>query len=181
LFFDVNGEALDFRGNVPTWRNIKLTRIGDGPSPGQQAILAVCALVFLTTLLFLPLGRIIRRFRGVVPAETTTSRDKLLVLAVAVLSSLFGLLGIGMVFTLPMIIYSGFLGWLELPLWQRVLMHAPLALLVTGVSFLALNVLVWKNRWWAVTERIHFLVFDLALMAALLLFSYWRLIGLSLG
>jgi hypothetical protein len=86
-----------------------------------------------------------------------------------------------MVFTLPMIIYSGFLGWLELPLWQRVLMHAPLALLVTGVSFLALNVLVWKNRWWAVTERIHFLVFDLALMAALLLFSYWRLIGLSLG
>jgi len=47
LFFAPKGEALDFRGAVSTWRNIKLTRVGTGPSPCQQAILAVCALVFL--------------------------------------------------------------------------------------------------------------------------------------
>jgi CubicO group peptidase (beta-lactamase class C family) len=181
LFFAVNGEALDFRGDVPTWRNIKITRIGEGPSRWQQAILTVCALVFLTTLLFPPLQSIIGRFRGVVPARTTTRRGGLLASTAAILSSLFGLLSIGMVIALPMIIYSGFLGWLELPLWQRVLMHAPLAFLVTGAGFLALNVPAWKNRWWSRTESIHFLVFDLAFIAVLLFFSYWRLIGLGLG
>jgi hypothetical protein len=85
-----------------------------------------------------------------------------------------------MVTALPMIIYSGFLGWLELPLWQRVLMHTPLAFLVTGASFLALNILAWKNRWWSLPERIRFLVFDLAFIVMLLFFSYWRLIGLDL-
>jgi CubicO group peptidase (beta-lactamase class C family) len=181
LFFAVNGEALDFRGDVPTWRNIKLTRIGEGPSLWQQALLAVCALVFLTTLFFQPLGSIIRRLRGVGPAGTTTSRGVLLAWAAAGLSSLFGLLSIGMVTVMPMIIYSGFLGWLELPLWQRLLMHAPLVFLVTGAGFLALNVVAWENRWWLLKERKLFLVFDLAFIVVLLFFSYWHLIGLSLG
>jgi hypothetical protein len=109
------------------------------------------------------------------------SRGALLASAAVILTSLFGLLSIGMVAAMPTIIYSGFLGWLELPLWQRVLMHAPLAFLVTGAGFLALNVPAWKNRWWSRTESIHFLVFDLAFIVVLAFFSYWYLIGLSLG
>lgn len=181
LFFTGDGEVLDFRGDVPTLGNIKITRIGKGPSLWQQAILAVCALVFLTMLLFPLLRSIIRRFRGVAPVGTTPSRGKWLVSATAVSTSLFGLLSIGMVVAMPTIIYSGFLGWLELPLWQRLLMHAPLAFLVTGAGFLALNGLAWKNGSWSPGERIGFVVFDLAFIAVLLFFSYWRLIGLSLG
>ncbi|MBK8905275.1 MAG: beta-lactamase family protein [Anaerolineaceae bacterium] len=181
LFFTGDGEALDFRGDVPTLGNIKITRIGAGPSLWQQAILAVCALVFLTMLLFPPLRSIIHRFRGVAPAGTTVSRGRWLASTAAISSSLFGLLSIGLVIAMPMIIYSGFLGWLELPLWQRLLMHAPLAFLVTGAGFLALNGLAWKNGWWSPGERIGFVVFDLAFIAVLLFFSYWRLIGLSLG
>jgi hypothetical protein len=181
LFFTVDGEALDFRGDVPTWGNIKITRIGEGPSLWQQTILAVCALVFLTTLLYPPLRSIFHRIRDVVPERTTMSRGALLASAAVILASLFGLLSIGMVAAMPTIIYSGFLGWLELPLWQRVLMHAPLAFLVTGAGFLALNVPAWKNRWWSRTESIHFLVFDLAFIVVLAFFSYWYLIGLSLG
>lgn len=181
LFFTANGEALDFRGEVPTWGNVKLVKIGEEPSLWQQVILVVCALVFLTTLLWPPLRSIIHRFRGIVPERTTTGEGAVLASAAAISSSLFGLLSIGMVFTLPMIIYSGFLGWLELPLWQRLLMHAPLAFLVTGAGFLALHGLALKNRWWSRTENIHSLVFDLAFVAVLLFFSYWRLIGLGLG
>jgi hypothetical protein len=181
LFFTANGEALDFRGNVPTLGNIKITRIGAGPSLWQQAILVVCALVFLTMLLLPPLRSVIHRFRGLVPEQTTTGQGAVLASAAAISASLFGLLSIGLVMAMPTIIYSGFLGWLELPLWQRVLMHAPLAFLVTGACFLALNVPAWKNRWWSQAESIRFLVFDLALIALLLFLSYWRLIGLGLG
>jgi hypothetical protein len=91
------------------------------------------------------------------------------------------LLSIGLVVAIPMIIYSGFLGWLNLPLWQRLLMHAPFAFLVAGVGFLALNVPAWKNHWWPRGEKIYFLTFGLASVAVLLLLAQWQLIGLGLA
>jgi hypothetical protein len=86
-----------------------------------------------------------------------------------------------MIAALPTIIYSGFLGWLELPLWQRMIMHMPFAPLVTGVGFLILNVPAWKKAWWSRGERIYFLAFGLATVATIILLGYWRLIGSSLG
>ena len=86
-----------------------------------------------------------------------------------------------MVLALPFIIYSGFLGWLELPLWQRLILHAPFALLIAGVGFLVLNVLARKKATWSIGEKIYYLVLGLASAAMLMLLAYWRLIGLSLG
>ena len=39
LFLADNGETLDLRGHVPTWRNLRLVRVSGGPSPWQWAIL----------------------------------------------------------------------------------------------------------------------------------------------
>ncbi len=181
LFFASNGEALDFRGAIPTWRNIKLIRVGTGPSPWQQAILAVCALIFLSGLLFFPLRGLIRRLRQAVSPARPASRWAKLTPALVVLTSLFGLLSIAMIIALPTIIYSGFLGWLELPLWQRLLMHMPFALLVAGGGFLALTIPAWKDHWWLRGERIYFLVLSLTSVAVLLFLYQWNLIGLSIG
>jgi hypothetical protein len=131
--------------------------------------------------LFFPLRGLIRRIRHAAPCAEPTSRWTRLTPVLVILSSIFGLLSIGMIATLPTIIYSGFLGWLELPLWQRLMMHTPFALLVTGIGFLALNVPAWKKAWWSRGERIYFLAFGLSSAAAIILLGYWRLIGLSLG
>jgi hypothetical protein len=181
LFYAENGEALDFRGVIPTWRNIKLTKVDTGPSSWQQAILAVCVLTFLSALLVLPLRVIVRHFRRSAQPGTARSRWARLVSPLAVLTSLFGLVSIGLVVAIPMIIYSGFIGWLELPLGLRLLAHMPFAFLVAGVGFLVLNVPAWKNHWWSRWERIYFLVLSFASVAAITLFSYWNLIGLSLS
>jgi hypothetical protein len=39
LFLADNGETLDFRGQVPTWWNLRLVRVSGGPSRWQWAIL----------------------------------------------------------------------------------------------------------------------------------------------
>jgi CubicO group peptidase (beta-lactamase class C family) len=180
LFFAGNGEVLDFRGAVPTWRNIKLTKVGAGPAPGQQALLAVCALVFLSGLLFFPLRSLVRRIRRTGTPARSTGRWATLASTLAILTSLFGLSSISLIVAMPTIIYSGFLGWLHLPLWQRLLMHMPFALLIAGIGLLAMNVPAWKNRWWSRGERIYLLAASFTSVAMLLLLNHWHLIGLSL-
>jgi hypothetical protein len=181
LFFATNGETLDFRGPIPTWRNIKLIRVGTGPSLWQQIILAICALIFLSGLLFFPLRGLIRRIRRTESPAKPASRWAILTPFLVILTSLFGLLSIGMIAAIPTIIYSGFLGWLDLPLWQRLLAHTPFALLVTGVGLLILNVPAWRNAWWSRGEKIYYLAFAFASVAIITLLGYWRLIGLNLG
>jgi hypothetical protein len=181
LFFANNGEALDFRGTVPTWRNIKLTKVGTGPSPWQWAILAVGVLVFLSGLLFFPVRRLIRRVRHISHPVSYTSRWAMLAAAPISLASLFGLLSIGMIVALPTIIYVGFLGWLDVPFWQRLLLHMPFALLIASVSFLGIYIPAWKNHWWSRGVQVYFLVVGLTCVTVLLLLNQWHLIGLSIG
>jgi CubicO group peptidase (beta-lactamase class C family) len=181
LFFAGNGEALDFRGPVPTWRNIKLTKVGTGPSLWQGTILAVCALLLLSGILFFPLRGLIRRVRHTTPPARLTGRWAKLTPILMVLTSLFGLSSIGMIAALPTIIYSGFLGWLDLPFWLRLLLHAPFALLVAGAAFLILIALGWKNHWWSRGESLYYLTVGLASVTLLFFLGGWHLIGLSLG
>ena len=50
LFLADNGETLDLRGRVPTWRNLPLVRVAGGPHPWQWAVLGVAALLAFTWL-----------------------------------------------------------------------------------------------------------------------------------
>ena len=181
LFFAMNGEALDFRGPIPTWMNIKLTKVGTGPSPWQQGILAFCALVFLWGLLYFPLRGLVRRIRHVEPPASPDSRRARLAPLVILLTSVSGLLSIGLIAALPTIIYSGFLGWLELPLWQRLLMHMPFGLLLAEIGLFVLTLPAWKRHGWPAAERVYYFLLNLSSLALLLLLSKWHLIGLSLA
>jgi hypothetical protein len=183
LFFADNGEALDLRGPTPTWRNIKMVKIEDGPSLWQKAILAGCALIFLSALLAYPVRGLVRRIRRPATARVAAGTGPWARLGsiLAVLTSLLGLLSIAMLAAIPLLIYSGFLGWLELPAWQRLLLHAPLALAITVAGLLALNVPAWMNRWWSLGDRVHYSVLTLISVALVVLLHQWHLIGLGLG
>ena len=50
LFLADNGETLDLRGPVPTWRSFRLVRVSGGPSQWQWAILGAAALLAVAWL-----------------------------------------------------------------------------------------------------------------------------------
>jgi len=77
---------------------------------------------------------------------------------------------------LPTIIYSGFLGWLELPLWQRLL-----AFLVASHGLILLMALAWKHRGWSPGESLYYPTLGLTSLTVLLFLSQWHLIGSALG
>jgi CubicO group peptidase (beta-lactamase class C family) len=178
LFFAPNGEALDLRGHQPTWRNMKLIRTGEGASVWQKILLAGCALIFLAGLVWLPLRTLRRRTS---PPAKAARGWTLLVCGTGILASLSGLASIAVVFLFPLIIYSGFLGWLHLPFWQRAITHAPLLLMFFGAGFISLTVQAWKRRSWAAVEKVMTLAFCLAILVASLFMGFWHLIGISLG
>ena len=181
LFFASNGEALDLRGRVFTWRNIKLIKTGQGPVPWQKGVLWVCALFFLAGLLWLPVRGLVRLFRRAGPSAQVSRRWRSVRAVTVLLSSLGGLASIGLIFLMPLVVHSGFLGWMHLPFWVRALMHGPFVLLVFGGGFLAITATGWKNHWPIQSERIFSLVLAGAVVAMIGLLGYWHMIGFNLG
>jgi hypothetical protein len=181
LFFTETGEALDFRGTPPKYRNLKLTRVGAGPSPRAWVVLGVCALVLLSALLALaarPIWRRLRRrgieARSAAPGSAATAFNVL-----AFGGSLCGLASIGLLVAIPRLIYSGFLGWLEVPLGFKLLLHAPLGLAVCAVALAALAIPAWRQGWWMRGQRWHYTALVVAAVAETTLLASWRLIGLG--
>lgn len=110
------------RGSTPTWRNIKMRKVQTEPLSWQRAILAGAALIFLSVLLWYALAGFIRRLRRPTAPRVAgrTGGWARLAAILAVLTSLLGLLSIGMLAAFPYLVYTGFLGWLDLPAVQRV-------------------------------------------------------------
>ena len=195
LFFTQNGEALDFRplagGEPPTYRNLKLTRVGKGPSPAAWGLLAACGLVMLLALLALPARPIWRRLRqrGAGGAAAAAAAARPLPQAggapaaaaaiVGALGSLFGLASIGVVAAFPGLIYSGYLGWLGLPLWQKLLLDAPLGLAVCAAALAVLALPAWRRGWWSRGQRALYTALTLAALGEAALLAGWHLIGLG--
>lgn len=181
LFFTETGQALDFRAVPPTYRNLELTRVGSGPAPLAWGVLATCGLVMLSALLALmlrPAWRHLRRRQGALsPGKGGAAAAVANALAAA--ASLCGLGCIGLLAEFPRLIYSGFLGWLALPLWQKLLMHAPLGLAACAVALAALAIPAWRRGWWARGQRWHYTALVAAALAETALFAGWRLIGVG--
>lgn len=182
LFFTETGEALDFRTTPATYRNLKLTRVGAGPSPLAWGVLGACGLVMLAALLALPARPIWRRLRGQgtetwPPAPQGAAAATASGLAIA--GGLSGLASIGLLAAIPRLIYSGFLGWLDLPLGLKLLLHTPLGLAVCAVALVALAVPAWRRGWWGRGQRWHYTALVVAALAETALLAGWRLIGLG--
>jgi len=78
---------------------------------------------------------------------------------------------------MPGLVDSGFLGWLDLPLAQRLALHLPLALAVLGASTLVLEAAGWVLRWWSSALRLQYAVLAVASIAVVAQLAAWQLIG----
>ncbi|HEX6657106.1 MAG TPA: serine hydrolase domain-containing protein, partial [Ilumatobacter sp.] len=182
LFFTNTGEAIDFRTVPATFRNLELTRVGSGPAPLVRAILGIGGLVMLLSLLASPARRLWRalRRRPVEPHTAPPGRGtNIAVGTVATATSLCGLASLGLLMVFPRLIYSGFLGSLDVPVWAKFWLYTPLGLLVCAVALAVLMGWGWNQGWWRGRER----WLQRALVAAALVqvgfLGVWGLIGVG--
>jgi CubicO group peptidase (beta-lactamase class C family) len=173
LFLADDGETLDLRGPVPTWRNFRLVRVSDGPSPWQWAILGAAALVALTWLG----GTLARTVRRSPTSRTATSRWRVVAATDAAATALVVLAAVALLAWLPGLVDAGFLGWLELPPAERLALHLPLAVAVLGASTAALVAAGWIGRWWPSAVRLQYTALAVAAVALGALLAGWHLIG----
>jgi hypothetical protein len=140
-------------------------------------VLALCALIFVSVLIVYPARGVVRRLRRTVSARAARSRARTAAVVLAIVTSALGLMAIGMLAALPVLYYSGFVGWMDLPLAQRVALHVPLALVLVTAGVLALNVPAWRAPWWSPAERWHYAAIGGAALALVGLLVELQLVG----
>ena len=182
LFLADNGETLDLRGRVATWRNLRLVRVSGGPSRWQWAILAAAALVALTWLVA-ALARSIRRSAGSRFSSrrqrTATHRWRRVTTAlVASATALLMLATVALLAWIPGVVdVAGFQGGLDLSLGQRLAAYLPLAVAVLAASTVVLAASGWTGRWWSRAVTLQYAALAFAAIALIPLLAGWHLIG----
>ncbi len=175
LFLADNGETLDLRGQVPTWRNLRLVRVSGGPSPWQWAILGAAALVAVTWLIAL-LARSVPHSTST-GRRTATRRWRRVAAAVAGATALLTLATVALLVWMPGLVDTGFAGALDLSPAERLVTHLPLAIAVIGVPMVVLAASGWIGRWWSRAVTLQYAGLAVAAMALIPLLAGWHLIG----
>ena len=176
LFLADDGETLDLRGPVPTWRNLRLVRVSDGPSPWQWAILGMAALVALTWLG----GAIARTVPRSAASRTASFRWRAVAATVAGATALVVLATVALLVWAPGLVDAGFLGWLDLPPAERLALHLPLAVVVLGGATAVLVASGWIGRWWSGAVRLQYTAVAVGAIAVAGLLAGWDLVGWGL-
>jgi CubicO group peptidase (beta-lactamase class C family) len=181
LFFTETGEALDLRTDPPTFRNLELERVGSGPASLVRAILAMCGVVMLASLAS-PARRLWRslRRRPVEPHALPGGRaTNAAVGGMATVTALCGLASLGLLIALPRLIYSGFIGWLDVPVAMKLWLYTPLGLLVCTVALAVLMGWGWKQGWWKPRQRRAQTALVAAALVQVSFLGVWGLIGVG--
>jgi len=75
---------------------------------------------------------------------------------------------------------SGFLGWLEFPIGQRLLLHLPLALTFAAGCLVVLTAVGWTRRRWGRAGALRYVGLAAASVALVVQLAAWHLIGWGL-
>jgi CubicO group peptidase (beta-lactamase class C family) len=180
LFLAENGETLDLRGPVPTWRNLRLVRVSGGPTQWQWAILGSTALLAFSWLVA-ALARTFRRSahsRSSSAGQRAASRRwRRVTAAVAGATALLMLTTVALLAWIPGLVDTGFQSWLDFSLAERLALHLPLAVVVLGASTAALVAWGWVGRWWSRAVRLQYAALAVSAVALGVLLAGWHLIG----
>jgi CubicO group peptidase (beta-lactamase class C family) len=182
LFLADNGETLDLRGGVPSWRNFRLVRVSGGPSTWQWGILGAAALAAVIWLVAAPV-RSVRR-SGVSRSSSrdqraATRRWRRVTALVASATALLTLGTVTLLAWLPGLVDTGYAGHLDLSPAEQLAVHLPLAAAVMGASMVVLAASGWIGRWWSRAVTLQYTALAVAALALVPLLAGWHLIGMS--
>jgi CubicO group peptidase (beta-lactamase class C family) len=182
LFFTETAEVVDLRTEPPTFRNLELTRVGSGPAPVALALLVLCGLVMAAEVIPTPLRRLGAAHTNGSAERGEPSLGRALRLAVTgatVATGVAGLASIALVAVLPRIIYSGYIGWGDLPTVLEVWVRAPALLLVATVALAALVGWNWRRGWRADGQHWTRGALIAAAIAVVVMLVSWQMIGVA--
>lgn len=183
VFLADNGETLDLAGPVPTWRSLRLVRLSGGPAPWQWAILGMAA-VLAAAWLVAAAVRTRRRFRSRSRSTlepSATRRWRRIAAVVGGFTALLTLANVALLVWMPGLVDSGFVGWLDLPLAERMAFYLPVALAVAAAGTVVLAAGGWVGHWWSSAVRLQHAALAVATIALVGQLGVWRLIDWGLS
>jgi CubicO group peptidase (beta-lactamase class C family) len=175
-FLSETGETFDLTGPVPIWRNIELIKASNGPAVWEWLALGLTAAAALTWLITAGV-RVVRRRRDrheVAPPHRAAQRAAG---SLAFATSLLDIAAIALIVAIPGLVDSGFIGWLDFPLVQRLALHLPLAIVMLMVALLGLGTIGWIRGWWVGNVRWQNVWLLLATTLLVALLASWGLVG----
>jgi CubicO group peptidase (beta-lactamase class C family) len=181
LFLAWNGETLDLRGQQPTWRNFELIRLKGGPAPWQWLLLAALGLVSLWWLGGAIVATIRRRRRSAAAEPASHAGWRRLTGLAGALTAVLALATIAVIALVPRLVDTGFLGWLEVPLALRLILHLPLALTVASGCLAGLIVVGWARGWRTPAIQLRYTALAVVSVALTAQLAFWNLIGWGLS
>jgi hypothetical protein len=175
LFFSPYGDAVDFRGQIPTFGNIPLIKIDTRSGQFQIAFYAICGWVFLSALFLSPLRALLRRIRrksaSVDRATILSPRSPWLVWMniLAGIASLFSLLILALIALVPNMVYilatmPLMRPYVDLLWWQFVILSLPFLSLVLSIVIVLLDGLTARGGTARRATHLYYLFVALALL-----------------
>jgi CubicO group peptidase (beta-lactamase class C family) len=181
VFLADNGETLDLSGHVPRWRGLRLVPVSEGPAPWQWVVLGSAALAAGAWLVAAAVRAIGRRAGRPSYQRSGWRRGWRRVAPItAAVTAVLVLGNTALLIWAPGMVDSGFLGWLEIPLPERLLLHLPLALTVLAGCMVALTTAGWVRHWWTTFAGVQYAALSVAAAAAVTLLARWQLVGWGL-
>ncbi len=156
LFFSADGEALDFRAKLPTWRNIELKRL-DFAIWVNLLILGACGLIFLAAIPWAIAGAVSGYRRRRKSPDATRPRFAWVATALPVtliLASVAALLTLALLVKYPFLLFGGipFPNNPLLDAMERFGSSLPYAAAGLGLFSAVFLALAWKGKvrpaWW---------------------------------
>lgn len=138
----------------------------------HYGLLGACALLFLTVVLAVPAGFVLRFFKKAKPIPHPLAQAaRWLAFLVAALD----LVGLGVF--LMVFFGSGDVIFYGQMSTMYIMLAAWLIAAILIVPVLGLAVWSWKNRYWGVASRIHYSLMAVAALAFVWFLNYWNLLG----
>jgi hypothetical protein len=187
LFLSDNGETLDFRASQATWRDLKLIPVTNGPLPWQWLTLALVALVSVGWFAGGFVAAVHRRRTSAgtsgmgVMAEPAGRRWRRLMSTLGALTAIASLATIGIIGAVPGLADSGFVGWLGVPMAERLALHLPAVVAVLALAMIVLGAIGLARRWWTLRSGTGYLVLTMAATVLTVQLLAWHLVGWGLA
>jgi len=181
VFLADNGETLDLSGSVPHWRGFRLVRVAESPASWQWVVLGTAALAAAAWLVASAMRAVRRRARRTSYQRSSRPRGwRRITATAAALTAVLVLGNLGLLVWAPGLVDSGFLGWLEIPLAERLLLHLPLALAVLAGCTVVLTTAGWVQHWWTNAAWVQYAALSAAAAVMSAQLAAWQLIGWGL-
>jgi CubicO group peptidase (beta-lactamase class C family) len=181
VFLADNGETLDVSGSAPQWRGFRLVRVAEGPASWQWVVLGTAALASTAWLVVSAIRAVRRRARGESYRPSSPRGWRRATATAAALTALLIVANATLLVWAPGLVDSGFLGWLEVPLALRLLLHLPLALAVLAGCTIVLTAAGWIRHWWTNAARVQYVALSAAAAAMTAQLVGWQLVGWGLS